>query len=240
MGGILQRILIEDKTSPGVLAPTEKKLLIEALQLQAKNDFNTSPWVEHGYCKPIEVLPWNEKTPPPVNSWNLILLDRLPEGNEEALGYHEDVEGGKIPVSYVGVKEARESDTPISEVASHELVEMAVNPHVETVKEMRLARDYSKEFVVEPCDPVESAGYIINNQLVSNFVWPLYYSFAQTRKSLCQKPNLEIDGPFTLSKYGYYSWRPIDSEREFQQSFGEKRTELPKWASRLPKIQGAK
>lgn len=238
----MQTIFIEDKTSPGTISPTEKIHLVEALRSQAKHDFNTSPWVEHGYCKPIRIEEWNQITPPPVGSWNLILLDTV--NIEGALGYHEDAEGGRIPVSYVGVKEAREDDTSIIEVASHEMIEMAVNPYVEDNR-LRIVKHNNREYVVEPADPVESCGYaplIVKgfSTRVANFVWPRYYGLAQTRKQLCQAEGY-ITQPFQLARNGYISSRPIDSGEEgWESTFGDKRTELPKWASRLPRIHGTK
>lgn len=229
---------VENKTSPGVVSPSELKLLIEALHVQASRDFNTSPWVEHGYCVPIEVSLISNNKPAP-GSCNIILLDVLPKEDEEALGFHEDVEGGKIPVSYVGIKESREDDVSITAVASHEMLEMAVDPFVEG-SEIRTVKHGGKEYIVEIADPLESCEYKMpNGQEVANFVWPKWFGMAQTRHQLCQKEGY-IARPFELARNGYISSRPIGGgEESWSETFGYKRSELPKWASRLPRIYKA-
>lgn len=236
-------INVENKTSPGVFSPSELRLLVEALHMQARQDFNTSPWVEHGYCEPIEVsLISNDN--PSVGSCNIILLDTLPSGDEEALGFHEDVEGGKIPVSYVGVKESREDNVSITAVASHEMVEMAVDPFVEG-NEIRTVKDTAtnREYIVEIADPLEGCEYKVSNgQEVANFVWPRWFDMQQTRKQISQKIQFGIvEHPFKLAPNGYISSRPIGGgEESWTETFGDKRTSLPPWASRLPRIKNAK
>jgi len=242
MGGFLKTRLIniENQTSPGVVSPTELKLLVEALRIQALQDFNTSPWVEHGYCDPIEVsLISNNHAP--VGSYNIILLDTLPAEDENALGFHEDIDGGKIPVSYVGVKESREDDISVTAVASHEMVEMAVDPFVEG-NEIRTARNKleNKEYIVEIADPLEGCEYKVNNgQEVANFVWPKWFGMEQTRTQISERIMFgKVEYPFQLAPNGYISSRPIGSgESSWSETFGYKRTELPKWASRLPRIK---
>lgn len=228
----MRLINIENQTNPGTLSPTELKLLIEALQLQSKQ-FNDSPWVEHDYCEPIEVKSLSEK--PPVGSWNLILVDNTEV--KGALGYHEDINGGKIPISYCTVKEAREDDVAPSEVASHELMEMAVDPFV-TGNDLRIVKHENKEWIVEIADPLESCGYrVLNGQLVANFVWPKWFGLPQTRPNYCQVGTYAVKA-FQLTDTGYISTR-ADSSGEWSQTFGYKRTSLPPWADRLPRIGAA-
>lgn len=229
-------INVENQTTPGVFSTSELKLLVEALHIQATQDFNTSPWVEHGYCEPIEVS-LISNIHPPVGSYNIILLDDL--SVEGALGYHEDVLAGKIPVSYVGVKESREDYVSVTAVASHEMVEMAVDPFVEG-NDIKTVIEGNTEYIVEIADPVQGTEYRSSNgQLLANFVWPRYFGYIQTRSHLSQNPTgmawkLE---PYKLTPEGYISSRKIGGE--WEQSFGEKRAYLPKWANRLPRIHKA-
>lgn len=230
-----QLVVVEDTTSPGVISPSEVNKLVETLELYAK-DINHSPWVEHGYIKPIEVKFLPKGNPFPKGAYNLILQDNIDVA--EALGYHEDENGGKIPVSYIPVKEIREDNASVSEVATHELVEMACDPFV-IGNDIRIAKYLNKEYVVEPADPLESCGYrAINGYLVANFVWPRYYGMAQTRLQLAQSEGY-IFSPVQLAPNGYYSSRLIGSNKEFEPVFGDKRTNLPKWATRLPRIGSA-
>lgn len=234
-------INVENKCSPGVISPSELKLLVEALHIQASQDFNSSPWVEHGYCDPIEVSLISNNHPT-IGSCNIILLDNLPGQDEEALGFHEDVEGGKIPVSYVGVKESREDNVSITAVASHEMVEMAVDPFVEE-GQIRTVKDITnnKEYIVEIADPLEGCEYKVSNgQEVANFVWPKWFGMLQSRHQLCQNLVYEgATGPFKLALNGYISSRKLGSNEEYTETFGYMRTKLPKWANRLPRIKRA-
>jgi|ERR1700722_12012540 len=228
-----QVVMIENKTSPGVLRPSELSQLVEALQHQA-GEFNESPWVEHGYCKPIEVKELTSGAPP-AGAYNLIFLDDT--SVKGALGFHEDENGTNIPVSYCTVKEAREDDVAVSEVASHELLEMVVDPHVESENEVRTVEHDNKTYIVEVADPLESAGYKApNGAELANFVWPKWFGLAQTRHNLLQYG--ELKNPFELADQGYISIKEVG--KEWTQIFGYKRTSLPPWADRLLRIEGKK
>lgn len=221
-------IFLENKCSPGVLSRVELNKIAAALQHQATYDFNTSPWVEYGYCKRIEVKLLTSGAPP-AGSWNIIFLDSI--SVEGALGYHEDVNGTKIPVSYVAVKETREDNASVCEVASHEMVECATNPFVNVESEMRIAHHEGKEYIVEIADPVEGCGYHApNGELLANFVWPKWFGLKQIRPNLAQKEGY-ITSPFTLAPQGYISIK--EPGQEWSQIYGYRRSTLPKWSNRL-------
>lgn len=234
-----QTLVIEDQTTPGTIRPKELYDIAIALSVQAHRDFNTSPWVEHGYCPPVIITLLPKGSPFPKSAWNLILLDELPkEVGEETLGFHDDGVN-KIPYSEIGVREARESHTPLSEVLSHEAWEMVVDPYVDGDKP-KVVSHYGREWIVEVADPVEGCGYPMpNGELVADFVWPRWFGMDQTRTALSQ--NKSVSSPFMLAPQGYISTRPIHmvgTESDWTQIFGERRTELPAWASRLPRIHG--
>lgn len=232
----MQLVVVENKLSPEILSPTELNTLVETLELYAK-DINHSAWVEHGYCDPIEVklLPNGDKFP--KGAYNLILLDEI--SIEGALGYHEDEDGGKIPVSYVPVKEIREDDASVTEVATHELGEMAIDPWVEG-NEIRTVKNGDIEYIVEIADPLQECSYKVSNgQSVANFVWPKWFGLAQTRHFLYQSAPIYtniINKQFEIAKTGYISIKKPNEE--WTQIFGSTRDKLPKWASRLPRIHG--
>lgn len=225
-----QLIVIENQTSPGVMSGQELAYITEALCLQAHRDYNTSPWVERGYCAPAIVVPLGVGSPYPKGAWKIILLDDTTQAG--ALGYHED-EDGYIPFSDVFVKTCREDHTPVSECASHEMIEMLCDPFVDKPKTVQ---HHGFEYIREVCDPVQDCGYDAGNgQIVSDFVWPLWFGLEQTRAALSQRHS--IQDPFQLAAQGYISRKPIGaSENEWGQIFGETRTVLPKWASRLSRI----
>jgi hypothetical protein len=246
----MQLVVIEDQTTSGVLSPSELKTLITTAQLYSK-DINNSPWVEHGYVKnPVEVKLLNRGEKFPKGAYNLILLDNI--SLEGALGYHEDEDEGKIPVSYVPIKEIREEDSSITEVLTHELGEMVVNPFVSKESVMRTVEHERKEYIVEIADPLQECPYeigIINKQRVANFVYPKWFGLPQIREELCQNNKYYFDtvppsyvkyinNPFEIFKTGYISVK--EPGQEWHQVLGEKIDKLPKWASRLPRIHGTK
>lgn len=226
----MQTIYIENHTSYGTMRPTELAKLVEALQQQTK-DFNTSPWVEHGYCRPIEVKHLTSGAPP-FESINLILLDTISVAG--ALGYHEDVTETKIPVSYIGVKECREDDVSIVEVSSHEMLEASVDPFVNNENELRISDHNGIEYIVEVCDPSQGCGYKApNGEELANFVWPKWFDLPQTRPSFTQD-FAPIHNEFELAPEGYISIKKPG--QEWTQIFGDKRKELPPWSERLNRI----
>jgi hypothetical protein len=233
-----QLITLENQTSPGTLTPQELADLVDALEWQLEQDYNTSPWVEHGYAPPAKIILLGKGDPLPDGAWNLILLDELPkEEGEGTLGFHED-SNGNIPYSDIGVKECRESGTPVSECASHEMLEMLVDPYV-VGRAPRMVSYNGKDWIVEVADPVESCGYPApNGLLLADFCWPRWFGLAQTRPEFSERGS--VSAAFALAPQGYISTRPLlGGEEDWTQTFGDLRTELPGWASRLPRIHGS-
>lgn len=234
-----QILTIEDQTTNNLISILELGDITEALYHQIKYDYNTSPWVERKYREPITKVTWifgDSNPPPPPQSINIILLNEISE--EGDLGFHEDINGGKIPVAYVGVKECKEDGVSISEVVSHEALETLVDPFVEKNEAKTIQSSNGKEYIMEVCDAVQGCGYRTKNgQMVADFVWPKWFGMAQTRTRLSQR--FSVSKPFTLAPEGYISTRPIGGdESSWQQEFGFKRKSLPPWASRLPRIHG--
>jgi hypothetical protein len=230
----MQLVVVENVCSSGVITSYEVTRLVETLELYAK-DINHSPWVEHGYIEPIEVKLLPKGNPFPKGAYNLILQDSI--SIEGALGYHEDEDGGKIPVSYIPAKEIREDGASVSEVATHELSEEVINPFVVEESTLRTVTHNGKEYIVEVADPVQNCPYRVKNgDLVANFVWPKWFGMAQTRTDLAQsnENNQYISFPFQLAPNGYISIK--NPRQEWSQIYGSTRETLPKWASRLPRI----
>lgn len=247
-----QLVTIEDQTSPGLLSPQELFNLAWGLDYQARYHYGRSPWVnaERAPRAQVTLLPKGVKPPP--NAYNLILLDTTDQ--EGALGYHDDAQGTKIPYSEVFVKTAQEDGATASAVASHELLEMLVDPDVQHV---RTARHAGKLYIMEICDPVQGEDYDVGAPegrktgiLVSNFVLPAWLGLPQT-----SDPHVmsfftgDVKMPFQVGPNGYISVAPENEPGNFTQVFGENKHAmlaagtpphelLPKWASRLHKIHG--
>src|SRR2546430_12799717 len=121
-----QLITVQDATSEGVLSPKQLFNIAWSLNYQAAYHYGRSPWVEHGYAPPGHVSLMPKGMHPPEGAWNLILLDTSDE--QGTLGYHEDEAGSDIPFAEVFVKTSRQDGVDPCEVASHEMLEMLVDP----------------------------------------------------------------------------------------------------------------
>ena len=234
-----QLITLDDRTSSS-LTPTELFNVAWSLNYQAVYHYGRSPWVEHGYAPPAHVSLLPKGVKPPVGAWNIILLDT--SDVEGALGYHEDAAGTEIPFSEVFVQTAREDGVEPSEVASHEMLEMLVDPDVNQPRKV-LDPTLHQWYSVEVGDPVQGCGYDVGapegrpcGVTVADFAYPLWWKMAQTRPDLSFRDS--VKAPFALAAQGYISVAPESEPENWGQIFGQDRNELPKWASRLPRIHG--
>jgi len=219
-----QLVTVTDLTSKA-FSPAERFNGIWSLNWQAVFDYGRSPWVEHGYAPAATVIYLPKAVAPPKGAWHIELLDTSDE--EGALGYHENeafdkgstpgkaserssrglAAGRGTPLAKVFCKTARSDGADPWEVASHELIEMLVDPWVTDESEVRTAsnpRD-GLEYIVEACDAVQSTGYRITPEgpLMSNFCWPAWWGLEQTRKALDQQGR--VHKPFEVLSGGYMS-----------------------------------
>ncbi len=120
--------------------------------------------------------------------------------------------------------------------ASHELLEMVLDPNGDlTVSGLSIADRYADggtaapianyeeqrtvDYLVEPCDPVESSTYAINGVTVSDFVTPSFYddfNAAGRQYSFLGS----VTEPFQLLAGGYISWRTRNPLNSVWQAFG--------------------
>lgn len=107
--------------------------------------------------------------PQPVpKTYRILVMDDSDVQN--ALGYH-DFEAG-VPTSKVFARTTKNDGGQWSVTASHELLEMLVDP--EGV--LAALRDDGTFFAYEICDPVETQTYSINGVNVSNFALPSWFA----------------------------------------------------------------
>ena len=226
----MQLVTIENKSS--VISDKECFNIAWANNYQCTYQFGRSPWNIQAH---VQMLPKGMK--PPVGAWNIVLLDHSPEAG--ALGFHEDEEGTEIPFSDVFCETAKEYGVSPCAVTSHEILEMLVDPDVKNVK---TATYKNKIYIKEICDPVQGNDYDLGDpygkktgMMMSDFVYPSWFS--PSKFSLSQKSyRRSIKRSFELSPEGYISIAPINEPENWSQIFGEKIDILPKWASRLPRI----
>lgn len=241
-----QLVTVQDATSKGVLTPTQLFNLAWALNYQALYHYGRSQWVtgELAPAAHVSLLPPGAN--PPAGAWNIELLDS--SDVEGALGYHEDAvhvskagasgihstrgrTSSETPLSKVFVKTSKEDGIDPAEVASHELLEMLVDPYV--VKESEVRRVLNKAehryYIVEVGDPVQGCGYDIGapekrhcGVTVADFALPAWFALPQvdaTQRSF----RSSVKDAFELAPQGYMSVAPESNPSEWSQIYGSDR-----------------
>lgn len=123
-------------------------------------------------------------------------------------GYHW-VDDKGIPFSKVLYRDGW------SLTASHEILEMLVNPYVNKMKVFKALDGSGQdvEYLVEVSDPVEDKdyGYRINGVLVSNFYYPAFFDLTTTEGKKYDHLGW-LREPRKLLNGGYISWRNAAGE----------------------------
>ncbi len=121
----------------------------------------------------LEFLPFG--TNPPAGNWWLRVLDDTDYPPDS--GYH-NVDASGTPYGKVFVKTAQEHGENWTITASHELLEMLVNPYAIFAAYVPFDDNTGTFYNLEICDPVspDVNGYKINEIWVSDFVYPEWFS----------------------------------------------------------------
>lgn len=111
----------------------------------------------------------------PADAWQLVVLDNSDQ--QGALGYH-DVTAAGLPLGKVFAKDDLLDGCSLSVTISHELLEMLGDPNIQGIYQMQDASGEIVQYAYEDCDAVEddSLGYKINGILLSDFVYPRWFS----------------------------------------------------------------
>jgi len=130
-------------------------------------------------------------------AWAMVFLDNADQPG--ALAYHDLTPDG-LPVSKVFVKTTLDNKDLVSASASHELVEMLVDP---AVNMMTTGPDPKATYDYECADPVEDESFPVNGIPMSDFVYPAYFeSFRRPKSVRFDHMNL-VTKPFQILKGGY-------------------------------------
>lgn len=114
------------------------------------------------------------------------------------------------PLAKVFVETSLQASVWPSEVASHELLEMLVDPQVVTALRTVQKPSESRTYVVEVCDPVQSTGKVLNGFLLSNFCLPAYFGYPQTSNKEQYDWEGVLSGPVpAMAPGGYLSYAGI-------------------------------
>jgi len=112
-----------------------------------------------------------KSTKPAAGTWWVVFLDNSDQAG--ALAYHDLTNEG-LPLSKIFVKTILDARESVTVGASHELVEMAVDPWLNSAYQDPTGTFWAGEVA----DPVEddSYGYTINGVLVTDFVTPNWFA----------------------------------------------------------------
>jgi hypothetical protein len=173
------------------------KSVVRALQDQVQNDF-APVW---GVSAKFRFVP-RGKAPDP-DSWWLAILDDADQAG--ALGYHDERENG-LPIAKVFVRTAGNVGFSWSVTASHELLEMLIDPRINlnvlvSPADGKPGTLWSYE-VANPCEN-EKFAYKKDGVLVSDFVTPAWFDPNAKRPGSRFDFRDQIDKPFGLLEGGY-------------------------------------
>jgi hypothetical protein len=157
-----------------VMSEREAASLVAVLNTQVRRDFGPAWGVE------AEVKAVPKGSAPEKGSWWLVIADTSDVAS--ALGYHETTEEG-MPLGKVFAKDSEKDGSPVSLVASHELLEMLADPWINlTILQSNSPNNPHISntgilYAREVCDACESPkfGYSIDGKLVSDFVLPSWF-----------------------------------------------------------------
>jgi len=130
-----------------------------------------------------------------------------------ALAYHDLTPDG-LPVSKVFVKTTLDDGGLVSVSASHELVEMLVDP---AINMMTSGPDSKTMYAYESADPVEELSFPVNGIQMSDFVYPAYFEVFRKPKSVQFDHSKQVTKPFQILKGGY---QIVFKNGKYSQVFG--------------------
>ena len=129
--------------------------------------------------------------------WAMVFLDDADHAH--SLAYH-DVTPDGLPQAKVFVKTTLRDKKLVSVSASHELVEMLVDPAINMVT----MRPHSKlVYGYESADPVEELTFRVNGIPMTNFVYPTYFESFHKPGSVRFDHLGKINKPFEVHPGGY-------------------------------------
>jgi hypothetical protein len=131
------------------------------------------------------------------NAWAMVFLDNADAPG--ALAYHDLTPDG-LPISKVFVKTTLDNGDLVSVSASHELVEMLVDP---AINMMTTGPDPKTIYAYESADPVEALSFKVNGIPMSDFVYPAYFEVFHKPGSVKFDQLKKVKRPFQILGGGY-------------------------------------
>jgi len=149
------------------------------------------------------------------NHWAMVFLDVADEPG--ALAYHDLTPDG-LPLSKVFVKTTLQDDALVSVTASHELVEMLVDPALNL---LTTGPHPKTVYAYESADPVEELSFKVNGIPMSNFVYPSYFEDFHKPGSVPFDHMRKVKKPFQILTGGYQS---IFKNGKWSETYGSRAT----------------
>jgi hypothetical protein len=162
--------------------------LIAAMQLYVDN------FVAPVWGTPAKLVRSEDFVP---GAWAIVFLDDADAPG--ALAYHDLTPDG-LPQSKVFVKTTLDNGDLVSVSASHELVEMLVDPAINL---MTTGPDRRLVYAYESADPVEALTFEVNGIPMSNFVYPAYFEEFHQPNSIRFDAMDAVTQPFQILNGGY-------------------------------------
>jgi hypothetical protein len=130
-------------------------------------------------------------------AWAMVFLDDADQPG--ALAYHDLTPDG-LPESKVFVKTTLANNDLVSVSASHELVEMLVDPAINL---MTTGPDPKVIYAYESADPVEALSFAVNDIPMTDFVYPAYFEAFHKAGSTQFDHLKKVAKPFQILSGGY-------------------------------------
>ena len=131
------------------------------------------------------------------DAWAVVFLDDADA--PDALAYHDLTPAG-LPLSKVFVRTTIQNGDLVSVSASHELVEMLVDPAINL---MITGPNPKLVYAYESADPVEALSFKVNGIPMSDFVYPSYFENFHKAKSVKFDHLNKVKKPFEILAGGY-------------------------------------
>lgn len=143
--------------------------------------------------------------------WAMVFLDDADHAH--SLAYH-DVTPDGLPLAKVFVKTTLKNHDLVSVSASHELVEMLVDPAINMVT---MRTDSPLVYGYESADPVEELSFRVNGIPMTDFVYPTYFEAFHKPGSVRFDHLGKINKPFEIDPGGYLG---VYKKGKWKQIFG--------------------
>lgn len=145
------------------------------------------------------------------DAWAMVFLDDADQPG--ALAYHDLTPDG-LPEAKVFVKTTLANNDLVSVSASHELVEMLVDPAINL---LTTGPDPKIIYAYESADPVEALSFPVNDIPMTDFVYPSYFEAFHKPSSVQFDYLNKVTKPFQILSGGY---QIIFKNGEWSQVFG--------------------